>query len=129
MKIVTAAIIRKDNKFLLARRAQGQVLEGYWEFPGGKKEMHETLTECLERELMEEFSIKSKAKEVFMDSIYKYENGIFKIIAIFTELLTNNFKLTVHDEIEWIAIESMLEYKLAPADIPIAQKLMERENG
>ena len=33
---VTAAIIEKDDKFLIARRAKGKHLAGYWEFPGGK---------------------------------------------------------------------------------------------
>jgi len=35
--------------------------------------------------------------------------------------------LTVHDKIEWVPITSLLEYKLAPADIAIAKKIMELE--
>jgi 8-oxo-dGTP diphosphatase len=33
--------------------------------------------------------------------------------------------LTVHDKMEWIAAASLLEYQLAPADIPIAEELMQ----
>ena len=36
--IVTAAIIQKDAKFLIAKRKKGKHLEGKWEFPGGKVE-------------------------------------------------------------------------------------------
>ena len=46
-KIVTAAIVLQDNKVLLTRRAPGQSLEGYWEFPGGKVEEGESLQELI----------------------------------------------------------------------------------
>ncbi len=36
MKIVTAAIIKKDNRYMVTRRASGEKLAGYWEFPDGK---------------------------------------------------------------------------------------------
>lgn len=44
---VTAAIIEKDDKILIARRAKGKQLAGYWEFPGGKIEADETAEACL----------------------------------------------------------------------------------
>ena len=56
-KIVTAAIVLQDNKVLLTRRALGQSLEGYWEFPGGKVEEGESLQECLKREIFEELGV------------------------------------------------------------------------
>jgi 8-oxo-dGTP pyrophosphatase MutT (NUDIX family) len=39
---VTAAIIVKCDKVLLAKRGPGKHLGGYWEFPGGKIEKNET---------------------------------------------------------------------------------------
>lgn len=54
MKEVTAAIILKDNKVLIAQRAPGDKLAGKWEFPGGKIEPGETSQECLKREIREE---------------------------------------------------------------------------
>lgn len=42
MKEVTAAIILKDNKVLIAQRAPGDKLAGKWEFPGGKMEPGDT---------------------------------------------------------------------------------------
>ena len=48
---VVAAVIVKDNKFLITRRAPKLNLEGMWEFPGGKIEKGETPEEALKREL------------------------------------------------------------------------------
>ncbi len=38
MKTVVASLIKKDNKFLIAKRKDDTVLGGYWEFPDGKVE-------------------------------------------------------------------------------------------
>ncbi len=41
--IVAAAVIRRGGAFMVTRRQAGVHLEGYWEFPGGKREVGETL--------------------------------------------------------------------------------------
>ena len=41
INVVGAAII-KDGEVLCARRGEGKSLAGYWEFPGGKIELHES---------------------------------------------------------------------------------------
>jgi 8-oxo-dGTP diphosphatase len=124
MKVVTAAIITRNSKLLVARRAANQKLPGFWEFPGGKVEIGETLQACLERELLEELGVSAIASEVLMGSRYDYEHGAILLVAIQAELLSLDFRLTVHDEIRWVPPEDMLQLKLAPADIPIARFLM-----
>jgi len=126
MKLVTAAIIINQNQILLARRKIGQKLEGYWEFPGGKIEQNETPQSCLERELLEELNVVAKAGEIIAESIYEYSHGAIKLIAIETILLSNKIQLSVHDKVEWVPLKDICNFKLAPADIPIAKQLKER---
>jgi len=45
--VVTAAVIERDDRFLVTRRQGGVHLEGYWEFPGGKCDRGETHAACL----------------------------------------------------------------------------------
>src|SRR5262249_37633454 len=52
--VVTAAIIRRDGRYLVTRRPPGTHLAGVWEFPGGKCDDGEPLTSCMARELDEE---------------------------------------------------------------------------
>jgi mutator protein MutT len=52
--VVLAAIIERDGRILLTRRAAGTHLGGLWEFPGGKCEPGETHDACLRREIDEE---------------------------------------------------------------------------
>lgn len=128
MKSVTAAIILKDDTVLITRRRPNEKLPGYWEFPGGKMEEGETPQECIERELFEELGVKSKADKIIVESEYHYEHGSFRLLAILTTVEENNFSLKVHDKAEWAPLTSLLQYKLAPADIPIAKVIMEK-NG
>ena len=56
MITVVAALIEKDNKYLIAKRstADSNVL-GKWEFPGGKLKDNEFEMDAIEREIKEEF--------------------------------------------------------------------------
>ena len=124
MKIVTAAIIRSGEKLLIARRKIGQKLEGYWEFPGGKIEEGESPQECLIRELFEEFGISTLVGEVLTESEYHYDHGAIKLLALDVTEVNGELVLTVHDSIEWVTADTILDYKLAPADIPIAKEFV-----
>lgn len=121
MKQVTAAIIVKDQKVLLTRRAPGEKLAGKWEFPGGKVEENESLQECVVRELNEELSLSVKAEKILTRSIYRYDHGEFEIIAIGVTILDGEIELRVHDQASWVPLNKILSYDLLPADIPIAQ--------
>ncbi len=123
MRDVAAAIIRKNGKILLARRAKGEKLQGYWEFPGGKVELGETIQQCLEREILEEFNVSIRTGEIICSANYIYEHGSFNIIAIEATLLSYDLRLTVHDCIEWSDPQSLLHYQLLPADVSIAEFL------
>jgi 8-oxo-dGTP diphosphatase len=66
---VTAAIIERDGKILIAKRSSTSSLPNKWEFPGGKVEAGETTEECLARELWEEFNVEVTVGEFFTESI------------------------------------------------------------
>ena len=51
--VVVAAVIERDDCFLLTRRQRGVHLEGLWEFPGGKIDEGESHAAALRRELRE----------------------------------------------------------------------------
>ncbi|MHB1654630.1 MAG: (deoxy)nucleoside triphosphate pyrophosphohydrolase [Desulfitobacteriaceae bacterium] len=71
MKEVTAAIILKNNKVLIAQRAPDDKLAGKWEFPGGKIEPGETPQECLKREIREELDESSKILAEYLTRILR----------------------------------------------------------
>ena len=126
MKIikVVAAILQKEDKILIARKKEGKPLAGYFEFPGGKIEKGETPEESLARELMEEMNIKIDVKEDVGESIYDYGNGkVISLLGYISEIIDGEIKLSDHDRYEWVTLEEINNYKIAPADIPLIDKL------
>ncbi|MDR3541060.1 MAG: (deoxy)nucleoside triphosphate pyrophosphohydrolase [Desulfosporosinus sp.] len=123
MKEVTAAIIIKENRILIAERALGENLAGKWEFPGGKIELGETPQECLKREIREELEVDIDVLDLFGESIYGYQSGTIKLIAFRCQWISGDFKLNVHSRIEWVTRQELDLYDFAPADIPLVDRL------
>ena len=63
---VVAAIIKKDNKILIASRKKGE-FAGMFEFPGGKIEPGESGEQALIREIQEELETTIIIEEFFIN--------------------------------------------------------------
>ncbi len=126
MRQVTAAIIEKDGKILIAQRKRGDALAGKWEFPGGKLEPGETPEQCLRRELMEELGIDSKIGRFVCSSKFEYKHLPIELLAYMAVHLSGEFKLNDHDRIEWVIPGDLKKYDFASADIPVVNVLMQR---
>jgi len=57
VQVAVGVLVRADGSFLLTSRPEGKAYAGYWEFPGGKLELGETVEQALRRELQEEIGI------------------------------------------------------------------------
>jgi 8-oxo-dGTP diphosphatase len=55
--VAVGVLIDAQGNFLLTSRPEGKVFAGYWEFPGGKLEVGESVGQALKRELHEELGI------------------------------------------------------------------------
>jgi 8-oxo-dGTP diphosphatase len=120
---VAAALIKKSNQILVARRSNRDYLDGLWEFPGGKIEAGETPENCLRREILEELNIYIEVKGFFADSIYEYPGKRIHLLAYWANLLEGEIILQVHDRVEWTSAKGLSKYAFAPADIPIVEKI------
>lgn len=125
-KPVAAAVVHLDGKVLITRRAPGEKLAGMWEFPGGKLEHEETPQECITRELREELGVESVAGKILISTTHTYPGGTIELIAIMVTLQSTQFTLQVHDLFEWVRPQELLQYDLAPADIPIAEEILRK---
>ena len=120
---VTAAVIRRDGKVLLAKRPSKGLLGGMWEFPGGKIERNETLEDCLTREIREELDAIIIVGEPF--GIYQHAYTHFRITlhAFFCELTEGEPKPIQAAELVWVNPNELQHYPMGKVDRQIAQKL------
>ena len=122
MITVVAALIEKNGKYLIAKRSTGDSnVLGKWEFPGGKVEPNEDELDAIEREIKEEFEINIKAIEYLINNVCIYPNKTVDLRLYECIYISGDFILHDHSEYKFISAEEILNYDLAPADIPLAK--------
>ncbi len=123
---VVAALIEKNNQFLIAKRSTGDPnVIGKWEFPGGKVEENEDERAAIEREINEEFELKIKAKDFLINNVCNYPNKIVDLRLYKCDYISGKFHLHDHSEYLWVNKAELLDYDLCPADIPLANYIKE----
>ena len=69
---VVAAVIRRGDRILIARRRDGAERGGQWEFPGGKVEAGEGEPEALRREIREELGCELTVGRLLVRHRHRY---------------------------------------------------------
>lgn len=125
MDKVTAGIIEKDGKILIARRKTGKCIGAKWEFPGGKLEEGETLEECLKRELKEELNFDVEVGEFVTSSKFSCGNKNIELMAYKVRYISGEMVLCDHDKALWVTPEALGDYEFTLPDVPIVKKIMQ----
>ncbi len=123
---VTAAVIKNNGKILIAKRKSSLCGNPGWEFPGGKVEYGETCETCLAREIYEEFGVEIEVGDFIIESEYKTNNKIIRLMAFDAKILSGIVTPSEHEEIAFVTPEELLNYNLLPADVPIAREIVSR---
>ena len=122
MITVVAALIKKNGKYLIARRSTGsEEVMGKWEFPGGKVEKDETEEHAIEREIKEEFEMDIKAVRFLTNNVCEYPSKTIDLRLYECKYLSGEFHLHDHSEYKFVKKEDIVKYDLCPADIPLAE--------
>lgn len=126
MITVVAALIKKDNNYLIAKRSTGDPnVFGKWEFPGGKVKENESEEHAIEREIKEEFEMDIKAIKFITNNICEYPTKTIDLRLYECEYLSGDFKLHDHSEYKFVNKEDIMKMELCPADIPLAKYVKE----
>jgi mutator protein MutT len=126
---VTAGLIWREGKVLITRRPQGSHLAGYWEFPGGKQEEGETLTACLEREIMEELAVRVKVTEHLLQIDHEYTEKSISLHLFQCSDPAGEPQAIGCDDMKWVDPGDLDLYKLPPPDIRIIPFLKNLAGG
>ena len=113
--VVTAAVIRRGDAFLVTRRQAGVHLEGYWEFPGGKCDAGESLAACLEREIREELDAAIRTGREVLATEHAYPERVVELHFLECELLDEPRAL-LGQEVRWVARADLRSLSFPPAD-------------
>ena len=124
MTEVVAALIKRDNKFLICQRPRNKARALLWEFVGGKVEQGESREDALKRECKEELDVDITVGKLFMKVVHEYPDitiGLSLFEADIDE--EQEIKLLEHVDAKWITAEEIDEYEFCPADEDILAKI------
>jgi 8-oxo-dGTP diphosphatase len=113
---VAAAVIEREGRVLIARRAAGKAHAGLWEFPGGKIEPGEAPEQCLARELREELGVTCAIGEQIVTSMHRDAGGAIELLAFRAYHLAGDFLPTDHSELRWVPPGELAAFAFSPAD-------------
>ena len=115
-KDVVAAIIKKDNFYLIVQRNRNKYMGLKWEFPGGKVEPNENFYEALSREIQEELNIQINVHEKIAEEKYKDDQiDIILHYYLYSEKSGTTI-LNEHEDIAWVEKKDFDKYDFVAGD-------------
>ena len=120
--VVAAAVIERDDRFLLTRRQKGAHLEGCWEFPGGKCEAGETPAACLAREIREELGVGSAIGAELLVTSHAYADRRVEL-HFFRCDVGGVPAPQLGQDMRWVARHELATLELPPADAELIRIL------
>jgi len=124
---VVAGLVKKDGKFLIAKRIWGnETSVNRFEFPGGKVEPGEDYLQAIERELREEMTIEVKGISELLNYVHDIPGRTINLHLILCDYLDGEIKLSDHSEYKFVDRYDILDYPLCPGDEHIARELIEK---
>ena len=113
---VVAAIIKKDNFYLIVQRNRNKYMGLKWEFPGGKVETNENFYEALSREIQEELNIQINVHEKIAEEKYKDDQINIILHYYLCSKKSGTLILNEHENIAWVEKKDFNKYDFVEGD-------------
>ena len=128
MTEVVAALIWKEDKFMICQRPASKARALLWEFVGGKVEQGETKEQALIRECKEELNVLLSVGNVFMDVVHEYPDLAVHLTLFNALIVEREPQKLEHNDIKWITSNEISNYEFCPADEEIIEKIICERN-
>ncbi len=121
--VVVAAVIRREDRYLVGRRPLPKRHGGLWEFPGGKLHEGESTLDAARRELAEELALDVATEG---DTLHTVRDGDAPFLIHFVEIEVRGDPTPLeHDAVGWFTLDELTRLPLAPADASFVRTLLE----
>jgi mutator protein MutT len=128
-KIIGVAIIENEkSEVLIDRRLPSGSFGGYWEFPGGKLEPHETVECCIRREIREELGLEIEVGQHLVTVEHIYNDFQVTLIAHLCRYLGGEPQLLQCQEIRWSKIEHLIHFTFPQVNHKIIEALYHKRS-
>jgi A/G-specific adenine glycosylase len=119
-KLVGAGlVVDRRGRILIARRKEGSMLGGLWEFPGGTREDGESLEACIARELKEELGIEAAVGPPLIVVRHAFSHFTMDLHAHWARIVRGRPRAIHCDAFVWARVAEMRRYPFPTADLKI----------
>lgn len=122
------AIVVRDQLVLITQRKADDTLGGYWEFPGGKCEIGETLEQCLARELREEIDITAAPIHRLATIEHDYPTALVRLHPFVCRHVEGEPKLIECQDARWIEPTALRDHQFPPANDELIERIIDWMN-
>ncbi len=129
VEVAVGVLINPAGALLLGQRPEGKPYAGYWEFPGGKVEVGETLFEALKRELLEEIDVVIDDAQEIMVIEHDYPHAYVRLHICVVKSWQGQVRGLENQSLAWLErddidrIEVTQFNPILPATVPILERL------
>ena len=120
---VSAGLIFREGKLLIAQRFKEAHVGGLWEFPGGKRECDETSEECLRRELQEELGVSVRVGQLVEEIAHAYPERRVLLRFYRCSLDAGEPMALGCAACKWVSRKELADYDFPAADARLLEKL------
>jgi len=113
---IGVGVIWKDDKILIAKRKETQMLGGLWEFPGGKRKKGESLSQTVLREIKEETGLTVTLASPYCTVNHAYTHFKITLTAFRCDYVSGQAKPKSSDEIKWILVDEFDDFPFPTAN-------------
>ena len=122
VQVAVGVLMRADGAFLLTSRPQGKAYAGFWEFPGGKLEVGETVAQALCRELQEEIGITIQDCTLWKTERIDYPHALVQLNFCKVTQWTGELQMLEFQSFAWQQLPVEVKPVL-PGTLPVLQWL------
>ena len=125
--LVTAGIIRSDDRVLICQRHHSDAYGLQWEFPGGKVEEGEEMKTSLRRELAEELAIQAEIGSEVFRLRHLYPDRFVEVVFFEIASYKGEVRNQVFEAVAWAPRSRLVEYNFLEADRELVRRICKGE--
>jgi 8-oxo-dGTP diphosphatase len=121
---VAIALVWRDRRLLVTKRAQAAHLAGFWEFPGGKLAEGETPEACAVREVLEETRVSIVPRSRRELIVWEYPDRAVTLQPVVCDWRAGDGECVQVAELAWCLPAELASLSFPPANAALVASLI-----